>query len=231
MIPGPTWRRGRPVSERLTIDYFSDVLCVWAWISQRRIDEMTAQWGDTVDVRYHCMDVFGDAAAKVAANWKARGGYEGFAEHVREVADRFDAPSVHADLWVRVRPATSGIAHLVLKATEIVASADLMNRLARALREAFFIDGRNVGELDVCLEVAQALDVDRASLEAQLTSGKALAALLSDYRLAQEQGIRGSPSWVMNEGRQVLYGNVGYRILNANIEELLRHPEQEASWC
>ncbi len=177
------------------------------------------------------MDVFGDAAAKVAANWNARGGYEGFAEHVRAVAQRFDAPAVHADLWTRVRPATSGNAQLVLKATEIVASAESMNCLARAMREAFFIDGRNVGELDVCLEVAQALDVDRASLEAQLTSGKALAALLSDYRLAQEQGIRGSPSWVMNEGRQVLYGNVGYRILNANIEELLRHPEQEASWC
>jgi hypothetical protein len=35
----------------------------------------------------------------------------------------------------------------------------------------------------------------------------------------------------MNGGRQILYGNVGYRILNANVEELLKHPEQEASWC
>ncbi len=58
-----------------------------------------------------------------------------------------------------------------------------------------------------------------------------MAALLADYRKAGERGIKGSPSWVMNEGRQVLYGNVGYRILNANIEELLRHPDQEASWC
>ena len=28
-----------------------------------------------------------------------------------------------------------------------------------------------------------------------------------------------------------LYGNVGYRILDANIEELARHPGLEASWC
>jgi hypothetical protein len=35
----------------------------------------------------------------------------------------------------------------------------------------------------------------------------------------------------MNQGRQILYGHVGYRVLNANIEELLSHPENKASWC
>ena len=58
-----------------------------------------------------------------------------------------------------------------------------------------------------------------------------MAALLSDYGASDAQGIKGSPSWVMNQGRQVLYGNLGYRILHANVEELLSHPEQEASWC
>lgn len=36
---------------------------------------------------------------------------------------------------------------------------------------------------------------------------------------------------VEREGRQVLYGNVGYRILNAHIEELAKTPTLEASWC
>ena len=44
--------------------------------------------------------------------------------------------------------------------------------------------------------------------------------------------IQGSPSFVLNEGRQKLYGNVGYRILEANIHELLRaQPADQASWC
>jgi hypothetical protein len=35
----------------------------------------------------------------------------------------------------------------------------------------------------------------------------------------------------MDGGRQILYGNVGYRVLHSNIEQLLKHPQDEASWC
>jgi hypothetical protein len=35
----------------------------------------------------------------------------------------------------------------------------------------------------------------------------------------------------MNEGRQKLYGNVGYRILDANVRELWERPQAQASWC
>ena len=44
--------------------------------------------------------------------------------------------------------------------------------------------------------------------------------------------IEGSPSLVLNEGRQKLYGNVGFRVIEANIQELLREPRiNDASWC
>ena len=44
--------------------------------------------------------------------------------------------------------------------------------------------------------------------------------------------IEGSPSVVLNAGRQKLYGNVGLRIIEANIQELLRAADgDQASWC
>jgi hypothetical protein len=36
---------------------------------------------------------------------------------------------------------------------------------------------------------------------------------------------------MLGEGRQKLYGNVGYRILEANIQEVLADPSERASWC
>jgi hypothetical protein len=44
--------------------------------------------------------------------------------------------------------------------------------------------------------------------------------------------IEGSSSFVLNEGRQKLYGNVGFHLMETNIRELLLAPRAyEASWC
>jgi predicted DsbA family dithiol-disulfide isomerase len=51
-------------------------------------------------------------------------------------------------------------------------------------------------------------------------------------REKEQLHITGSPTIVLNEGRQKLYGNVGYGVIEANIKELLKSPDAgAASWC
>lgn len=219
------------MSGPLTIDYYTDVLCVWAWIAQRRIDELNDQWGDRMQLRHHCVNVFGDTHAKMNVQWIERGGFEGFADHVQASAAGYEDAPVHPGLWRQVRPTTSATAHLVLKAAELAASHTDMVMLAARIRQAFFVDAIDISALERLMEIADDAGLSTDALNSALLSGHAMAALLSDYSRTDRHGIVGSPSWVMNDGRQILYGNVGYRILNANVEELLRHPEQEASWC
>ena len=88
-----------------------------------------------------------------------------------------------------------------------------------------------ISRREVLLEIAEEAELNLTSLRQALADGSAMAGLSGDLRSAGEQGVKGSPTWVINEGRQILYGNVGYRILAANIEELLRQPRSEASWC
>ena len=81
-------------------------------------------------------------------------------------------------------------------------------------------------------EIAEALGVDIGAIEDSIHSGSAFARLAADYQDADKMRIEGSPSFVLNEGRQKLYGNIGFRLLEANIQELLRAPRSdEASWC
>ena len=47
----------------------------------------------------------------------------------------------------------------------------------------------------------------------------------------EKHPVVGSPAFMLGEGRQKLYGNVGYRILEANIQEVLADPSERASWC
>ena len=219
------------MSQPLIINYYTDMLCVWAWIAQRRIEELESQWGAKIELRHHPVNVFGDTQAKMARQWADRGGFDGFADHVQTSANRYEEAPVHPDLWRSVRPTTSATAHLMLQAIQLVTSTETMVDLANRFRHAFFVDAVDISNTEALLAIAAERGIPRQELVAVLASGQALAALITDYTQTEQQGIKGSPSWVMNEGRQILYGNVGYRILHANVEELLNYPEQEASWC
>lgn len=70
------------------------------------------------------------------------------------------------------------------------------------------------------------------AIEDLIRSGAAFAGLATDYQDAAKMRIEGSPSLVLNDGRQKLYGNVGFRLIDANIQELFREPRaDDASWC
>jgi predicted DsbA family dithiol-disulfide isomerase len=99
------------------------------------------------------------------------------------------------------------------------------------IQKSFFVDNFDIGLMDNVLLLAEQSDLDRDALKALIDEGAAGASLMSDYQQAAELNIKGSPSWVMNNGRQELFGNVGYRILRANIKEVLSKPGHEASWC
>lgn len=143
----------------------------------------------------------------------------------------FTDTMVNPQLWMEVRPRSSLTAHLFLKAVGHVAGDTVVAEMALATRRAFFIEGKDVGVLPALLELADGRRLDITALERAIQDGQAMASLSRDQHSASELGIKGSPTWVLNEGRQILYGNIGYRILSANIEALLKHPGTEASWC
>ncbi len=215
----------------INIDYFTDVLCVWAWIAQARLDEVHRQWGTQIVVRHRYVDIFGDCFRKIPRQWGANDGFEKFGEHVAASAANFEHCEVNPAIWTQTRPHSSMQAHLLLKAVDTLAGQKAVGSVATRIRRAFFTDALDISDLNLLVELAEEDSIDAASLRETLRDGRAAAALSTDLRDAADQGVKGSPTWVLNEGRQLLYGNVGYRILNANIEELLKHPGSEASWC
>ncbi len=216
--------------------HFSDILCVWAYVGQIRIDELSETFGDRIDVRMHCCPVFGVARDRLAEGWKDRGGLSGYARHVRDVVADFDHVAIHPDVWSKVSPPSSLPCHLFLHAARIAsgeagARSETMRRVAWALRRAFFQDARPVCERGTQLEIARELELDAAAIEAVLDCGEAHAALASDDTLVRDYDVRTSPTLIFNEGRQRLVGNVGYRVIEANVRELLDRPEGARSWC
>jgi predicted DsbA family dithiol-disulfide isomerase len=235
----------RSMPRRIQVSYFSDVLCVWAYVSQIRLDELRRRHGDEVAIDYHFIPIFGSTEHRVGQGWKDRGGFEGYAEHVAEVCAEFDHVALNGDAWRTVRPTSCAPSHQFLKALQLLeaggeipaaASDDfdghsLFEETAWTIRRAFFQDGRDVSRFDSLWDVTVDLDLPVDAMREQLNNGRALAAVCRDAELLDEYKVEGSPTYVLNHGRQKLYGNLGYKVIEANVEEVLRRPEDAASWC
>jgi predicted DsbA family dithiol-disulfide isomerase len=225
------------------VSYFSDVLCIWAYATQARIDAVKEKFGDTVRLDSRFCSVFGDTGRKIASTWREKGEYAGFNAHLRDVAQQFPHIEIHPEIWLKTRPPTSASAHLFMTAVQLwqqeqggegqsgTATA-IFDKVMWAFRCGFFRDCRDIARWDVQCELAESLGVDINAIEKSIHEGTAFARLAADYQDADKMRIEGSPSFVLNEGRQKLYGNVGFRIIEANIRELLRAPVgDQASWC
>lgn len=225
---------------KIEICSYSDILCIWAYVAERRLEELAENFGDRIAINTRFCSVFPDAWGKIE---KKKDGFKGYNRHVKQVAELYPHITVHDEVWLTARPRTSFSPHVFLKAVALVERDDRnaealpflkspSTLAAREMRIAFFTKAKDISDWQVHKEIAERIDIDYGKVDEKIRSSEAVAAVAADYDLAQKHGILGSPTVLMNEGRQKLFGNVGYRLLEANVQELLRRkPENEASWC
>ena len=233
------------MAERIKVSYFSDILCVWAYVSQVRLDELIRRHGDDVVIDYHFIPIFASTDHRVGEGWAERGGWDGYAAHVAEVCAEFDHVPLNADAWTKVRPTSCAPSHQFVKALQVleaegVVSAEpsedldgrtLVEDVAWTLRQAFFEDGVDISRFDCLWDVTVNHQLPMDAMQELLDNGRALAAVFRDAELRDQYKIEGSPTYLLNHGRQKLYGNLGYKVIEANVEEILRRPADAASWC
>lgn len=222
----------------IRVIYFSDVLCVWAYVSQVRVDELREKLGDQVSVDVRFCPVFGDAHTKLTQKWKDRGGLSGYGAHVRDVGEQFDN-EIHPNAWRKLAPRSSLACHLFLCAVRALeargelqaAEGSAFEKACRRLRTMFFRDLKDISTREVQFAVAEELSLPSAAIEACLSSGEAHAELSGDYEMAREHVVTVSPTMILNEGRQRLNGNVSFNVIEANVRELIAHQSLQSSDC
>ena len=215
----------------IQIQHFSDVLCVWAYVGQARINELCRVHGSEIELEYHFVDVFGDVPGRLTERWSSKGGLAAYSKHVIDVVNRFEHVRVHDEVWIHSPPNSSLACHQFLHAVQLAHGCCALERAAWALREAFFARAEDVSQRNIQLQIVEKLGLSLDAVEKHLASGKAAAQVSADLRMASEQGITVSPTLVFNEGRQMLKGNVSYRVIDANLRELLNDDPAGQSWC
>jgi predicted DsbA family dithiol-disulfide isomerase len=229
----------------ITIDYFSDTLCVWAYAGQIRLKALQREFGEQVLVRHRFMSLFADTATRIGEGWADKGGFAGFGRHMHEVCAQWEHTRLHPAVWETCRPSSCTTSHVFLRAVGLCLGLDAgdeagdremraaYDALVERVRCAFFEDAQDISRLEVLLVLLAGFDIPAQAVRERIDNGEAYAALQRDAEMMKVHGVLGSPTLLFNEGRQLLYGNVGYRIIESNVRELLSagHVPGEPSWC
>jgi len=232
-------------STPVRIRYFTDVLCVWAYLAQIRLDELIKNYSSEIEINYNFMPVFGHTQNRIGNAWKDKGGFEGLSKHTHKICEAYPHIVLHQDIWAKNTPKTSTTSHLFIKAVQCLVENGTINNERREdagqktiledfiweVRLAFFRDLRDISQMSELFDIAKSMNLPTDKIQELLDDGSALAELSRDIELKDEFNVEGSPTYILNEGRQKLYGNVGYRIIEANLVEILKKPAMEASWC
>ncbi|MCA9577916.1 MAG: DsbA family protein [Sandaracinaceae bacterium] len=216
-----------PARQSLRFEYWSDPLCIWAYVAQSKLERVIAEWGEHLTIAYRIVPVFGSFPRRFSTGAWAEGGHEGRREATARVAGTHGCEGVTGELWTRDTPTSSWSCGAAAKAVFHMESlgesaAGSGAGYLRALRRRAFEANENVCRRAVQLSVAEECGVGPQRLAEWLDDGLPFALLAEDDEDRKALGVRGSPSYVFDGGRATLYGNFPFEVLHATMQELLR---------
>lgn len=198
----------------LRVEIWSDVICPWCYIGKRRFERAldALSSGDDpveVDVIYRAYQL--DPTAPTDRSVPAREGYAkkfGGAERADAILDHLTRTAAEDGLAFRMDIAQRSntlLAHRLLWLAGERADGS-QERLKEALLEAYFVQGRHIGDRDTLAEIAAPiLDSTAEEVLDFLASGSGVGEVNEELAQAASHGITGVPTYVI-EGQWAIPG-------------------------
>jgi predicted DsbA family dithiol-disulfide isomerase len=189
----------------LTIDVVSDVVCPWCYVGKRRLERALAllavQHPDVdPEVRWHTFQLNPDMAPEGIA----RADYvrNKFGDEATAIYDRVAAVGKEVGIAFAFdsisRQPNTVVAHSLIAVSKPGLQQDAM---VEAFFKAYFLEGKDLTEAAVLMDVAESAGMDRAVAEAHLQNSALHSQTIDSDKAAREMGITGVPFFIFN--RQV----------------------------
>ncbi|MGQ0663566.1 MAG: DsbA family oxidoreductase [Pseudomonadota bacterium] len=183
----------------MIIDVVSDAICPWCYIGKRRLERALALaprpdikigWRPfqlNPDMPPEGMDR--QAYLKRKFGTRAGGGmYEAVEAAGREEGIAFAFARI-------ARTPNTILAHRLIRHA---ARADRQEEIVEAIFRVYFLDGLDIGRIEVLASLAEALGMDGGAVKAYLETDQDLAAIKAEDAFARQIGIEGVPCFIID---------------------------------
>lgn len=213
----------------MRIEIFSDVICPWCFIGKRRFETAISRLRDrgiNVQVDYSFRPFQLDPTAPTDSPTPAKdayakkfGGPERAAEilhHVTSIAAQ-DNITFNMDIAVR---ANTFHAHRLLSYALRQHGAAVQIPLKERIMDAYFTNGKNVANLDVLVDCAASVGIDRTEAHTFLSSEELVDEVRAEIAWASEYGVTAVPTFIIN-GQWSVPGAQDVEMFERIIERIL----------
>lgn len=206
-----------------SLDIFSDPICPWCLIGKTALDRALAARPDhPFAVRWHPFQLNPDIppegmdrAAYLAAKF---GGEDGAARVYGAIAEAAQAAGAPMALDTIARTPNTLDAHRLIHWAEVEGA---QAAVVSALFEAYFREGRDLGDREVLADIADGAGMDAALVARLLASSEDVAEIRDREEAARRMGITAVPTFIV-AGRHAVPGAQPEALWTEVIDELTR---------
>jgi predicted DsbA family dithiol-disulfide isomerase len=184
----------------LTVDVISDVICPWCYIGKRRLEKAIAAFGrGQVRVRWHPFQLNPHVPREGMNRKEYRtakfGSWERSLALDAQVAAAGRTEGIPFDYAKVMRTPNTLDAHRLIGLAD---TEGVQDAVVEAVFRAYFVEGRDISQTTVLLDVVAEAGLDRGRAEAVLNSDEGLAAIRAAEEQAHRTGVQGVPYFLIN---------------------------------
>jgi predicted DsbA family dithiol-disulfide isomerase len=203
----------------LTIDIVSDVVCPWCYVGEKRLEAALADEAGPVVVRwrpYQLDPTIPEAGLDRAEYMAKKFGNSGRLQSVHDNLTRLGAELGLPFAFDKIKRSPNTLdAHRLIRWAELAgAQTEVVDRLFKA----FFVEGRDIGDRKVLVELAGECGLDASQVEKALADGADADPVREEIEQAQAMGISGVPFFIFG-GRVGVPGAVEPSVLRQAIAQ------------
>ncbi|CAM4090877.1 DsbA family oxidoreductase [Deinococcus marmoris] len=209
--------------DKLRVDIWSDIACPWCYIGKRRFEAALRDFPqrEQVEVTWHSFEL--DPSAPVSNPQSMRDAlarkYGRTPAQAQEMMDSMTQAAAGDGLeyhFENTRLTNTFLAHQLI---HLAAEHGQQDAMKERLLLAYMSEGRNVGEIQTLVELAQDVGLDGTEVRTALESGRYADDVRQDEAQAQQLGISSVPFFVLG-GKYGVSGAQGADVLRGALDQV-----------